>query len=146
MARTICGPPSLRSPGGGSITNWKCRSTRRPPSIVLMAQNHQTKAPTFAGIRAMQSPTATPLFGSKSKFPNRSSRGQKNTLVTRATLNSFTGEILNMFALAQEETQHLLKIGSNQILWSHISQCVCILLLDLILNEVNYIQINSLPQ
>ncbi|KAG2581379.1 hypothetical protein PVAP13_6KG030900 [Panicum virgatum] len=135
MARTMCGPPSLRSPGGGSITNWKCRSARRPPSIVLMAQNHQTKAPAFAGIRAMQSPTATPLFGSKSKFPSRSSRGQKNTLVTRATLNSFTGEILNMFALAQEETQHLLKIGSNQILWSHVSQCIRILLLDLILNE-----------
>ena len=144
MARTICGPPSLRSPGGGSITNWKCRSTRRPPSIVLMAQNHQTKASAFAGLRAMHSPT-TPLLGSKSKFPNRSSRGQKNALLlTRATLNSFTGEIMNIFALAQEDL--VLKIGSNQILWSHISQCICILLLDLILNEVNYIQINSLPQ
>ena len=143
MARTICGPPSLRSPGGGSTTNWKCQSTRRPPSIVLMAQNHQTKAPAFAGIRAMQSPTATPLFGSKSKFPSRSSRGQKNALLlTRATLNSFTGEIMNIFALAQEDL--VLKIGSNQILWSHISQCICILLLDLILNEVNYIQIKSL--
>ena len=144
MTRTICGPPSLRSPGGGSTTNWKCQSTRRPPSIVLMAQNHQTKAPAFAGLRAMHSPT-TPLLGSKSKFPNRSSRGQKNALLlTRATLNSFTVEIMNIFALAQEDL--VLKIGSNQILWSHISQCICILLLDLILNEVNYIQINSLPQ
>jgi len=142
MTRTICGPPSLRSPGGGSTTNWKCQSTRRPPSIVLMAQNHQTKAPAFAGLRAMHSPT-TPLLGSKSKFPNRSSRGQKNALLlTRATLNSFTGEIMNIFALAQEDL--VLKIGSNQILWSHISQCICILLLDLILNEVNYIQIKSL--
>ncbi|KAG2576489.1 hypothetical protein PVAP13_6NG027383 [Panicum virgatum] len=133
MTRTICGPPSLRSPGGGSTTNWKCQSTRRPPSIVLMAQNHQTKTPAFAGLRAMHSPT-TPLLGSKSKFPNRSSRGQKNALLlTRATLNSFTGEIMNIFALAQEDL--VLKIGSNQILWSHISQCICILLLDLILNE-----------
>ena len=142
MTRTICGPPSLRSPGGGSTTNWKCQSTRRPPSIVLMAQNHQTKASASAGLRAMHSPT-TPLLGSKSKFPNRSSRGQKNALLlTRATLNSFTGEIMNIFALAQEDL--VLKIGSNQILWSHISQCICILLLDLILNEVNYIQIKSL--
>ncbi|RLM61267.1 chaperone protein ClpC4, chloroplastic-like [Panicum miliaceum] len=137
MARTICGPPSLRSPGGGGTASWKCQSTRRPRSIGLMAQNHQTKAPAFAGLRAVHSPTAIPLLGSKSKFPNRSSRGQKNALLlTRATLNSFTGEILNIFALAREETQHLvLKIGSNQILWSHISQCICILLLDLILNE-----------
>ncbi|RLN05568.1 chaperone protein ClpC4, chloroplastic-like [Panicum miliaceum] len=137
MARTICGPPSLRSPRGGSTTNWKCQSTRRPPSIVLMAQNHQTKAPAFAGLRAVHSPTAIPLLGSKSKFPNRSSRGQKNALLlTRATLNSFIGEILNICALAREETQNLvLKIGSNQILWSHISQCICILLFDLILNE-----------
>ncbi|CAO2205645.1 unnamed protein product [Urochloa humidicola] len=141
MARTICEPSSFRSPAGGSTTNWKCQSTRRPPSIVSMTRNHKTKTPAFAGLRlrAVHSPGATPLPGSKSMFPSRSSRGLKNAcLVPRATLNSFTGEIMNIFALAQEETQHLvLKIGSNQILWSHITQIICIFLLDLILNELS---------
>ncbi|CAL5004259.1 unnamed protein product [Urochloa decumbens] len=137
MARTISKPSSLRSPAGGSTTNWKCQSTRRPPTIVSMTRNHQTKIPAFAGLRAVHSPAPTPLSGSKSKFPSRSSRGQKNAcLVPRAALNSFTGEIMNIFALAQEETQHLvLKIGSNQILWNHILQIICIFLLDLIINE-----------
>lgn len=137
MTGTMSRPSSLRSPGGGSTTNWKCQSTRRPPSIVSMAQNHKTKTP-FAVLRAVHSPPATPFLGSKSKFPSRPSRGQKDgCLTTKAMLNSFTGEIMNVFALAQEETQHLvLKIGSNQIIWSHISQIICLFLLDLILNEV----------
>ncbi|CAO2176614.1 unnamed protein product [Urochloa humidicola] len=137
MARTVCKPSSLRSPAGGSTTNWKCQSARRPPSIVSMTQNRQTKTAAFAGLRAVHSPAATPVLGSKSMIPSRSSRGQKNAcLVPSATLNSFTGEIMNIFALAQEGTQHLvLKIGSNQILWDHILQIICIFLLDLILNE-----------
>ncbi|RCV30218.1 hypothetical protein SEVIR_6G075300v4 [Setaria viridis] len=136
MARSISRPLSLRSPSGGSTTNWKCQGTRRPPSVVSMVQNHQAKTPAFASLRAVHSPAPAPLPGSKSILPSRSSRGQKNaSLVTRVTLNSFTGEIMNIVALAREETQHLvLKIGSNQMLWSHISQCICIFLLDLILN------------
>jgi ATP-dependent Clp protease ATP-binding subunit ClpC len=146
MARSLSRPPSLRSSSGGSTSNWKCQSTRRPPSVVSMVQTHQAKTPAFASLRAVHSPApaAAPLPGSKSMLPIRSPRGQKNArLVTRATLNSFSGEIMNIFSLAREETQHLaLKIRNNQVLWSHITQCICILLLDLIINEVNCIQIN----
>ncbi|OQU79828.1 hypothetical protein SORBI_3007G027800 [Sorghum bicolor] len=108
-----------------------------------MAQNHgtTTKTQAFGCLRAVHRPAVTPVLGYKSIFRSRQ-RGQKNSrLVTRATLNSFSGEVKNIFALAQEETQHLaLKSGISQVLWSHILQCICILLLDLILrpclNEV----------
>lgn len=146
MAGTFRRSASLASPAGGSKTNWKCHGTR-PSSIVSMAQNHGTKTPAFGCLRAVHIPTVTPVLGSKSMFPiPRRQRGQKNArLITKATtLNSFRGEVMNIFALAQEETQRLaLKIGSSHILWSHITQCICILLLDVILNEVNYIQIKS---
>ena len=144
MAGTLHRSASLPSSAGGSKTNWKCQSTRRPSSIVSMAQNHGTKTQAFGCLRAAHRPAVTPVLGSKSMFPSHQ-RGQNyHRLITRATLNSFTGEVMNIFALAQEETQHLaLKAGISQVLWSHILQCICILLLDLILNEVNYIQIKS---
>jgi ATP-dependent Clp protease ATP-binding subunit ClpC len=146
MAGTLHRSASLPSSAGGSKTNWRCQSTRRPSSIVSMAQNHGTKTQAFGCLRAVHSPAVTPVLGSKSMFPRRHREQRNARLITRATLSSFTGEVKNIFALAQEETQRLaFKAGISQVLWSHILQCICILLLDLILNEVNYIQIKSLP-
>ncbi|GJN39766.1 hypothetical protein PR202_gb28905 [Eleusine coracana subsp. coracana] len=134
MAGTLCRQPSHRSPVGDSTTSWNFRSARRPPSTVMMAQNHQANA----GLRVVHSPAATPVLGFKSAdaFLSTSSRGQKNAyFITRASLNGFTAEVMNVIALAQEETQHLGQlIGRNRIPWSRISECICLFLLDIILN------------
>jgi ATP-dependent Clp protease ATP-binding subunit ClpC len=144
MATTLCRQASLQLPVGASTTNRSYHSTRRRLSMVSMAQNHQTKIAAFAGLRAVHSPAATPVLGFKSTdvILGTSSRGQNNAhLITRASQKGFTAEVMNVIALAQEETQYLGQlVGRNHILWSRISQCICIFLLDIILNVVRYIK------
>lgn len=111
--------------------------------MVSMAQRHNTKV---SGLRAAHAPAVTPGLGCRSTEQHlriSSTRGKKDArFVTRAMLEGFTEQALDVMAVAQEETR--LFIGQHNLanVARIVAHTIVIVAVGYALDEVNKVHLD----